>query len=343
MVKKLPAQKLIQYGIAAGSSLTSLSQKDLDQYFQNLQSLGVKWVRWDISWNNIQPAGPSDFRWAETDRVASAARRSGITSLGIITYSPRWAAVNSCSSDSKCEPNNAKAFGRFAGEVALRYKDSISYWEIWNEPNTISFWKPKPNTKNYSDILREAYTEIKRVNPQSFVLSGGMSAIGNEKNGSFSPFTFITSLYALQANLYFDAVALHPYTYPASPNSRTSYHWQEISSIHQLMVKNGDQAKKIWITEYGAPTGGPGTAFNIDQMNGFNNYTDFMTESAQTSLIAQAATYYNQNSAWLGPFFWYSLRDSGTTRDTTENFYGLLRFDWSKKPAFNTFRSIINP
>jgi hypothetical protein len=37
-----------EYGIAAGGNLPFLSQSDLDNYFSQLQSLGTKWVRFDI-------------------------------------------------------------------------------------------------------------------------------------------------------------------------------------------------------------------------------------------------------------------------------------------------------
>lgn len=45
--------------------------------------------------------------------------------------------------------------------------------------------------------------------------------------------------------------------------------------------------------------------------------------------------------ASMGPFFWYSLKDSGINKDTPENFFGLLRNDWSKKPAYDVFRNAI--
>ena len=42
---------------------------------------------------------------------------------------------------------------------------------------------------------------------------------------------------------------------------------------------------------------------------------------------------------WLGPILWYSYQDAGTTPDTHENFFGLVRFDGSKKPAYSVFAS----
>jgi len=184
--------------------------------------------------------------------------------------------------------------------------------------------------------------EIKKANSEAIVLSGGLSASGDELSGRISPVTFMNSLYTSGANQYFDAVALHPYTYPASPNNIAVWNgWQQMSLVRQLMVKQGDGEKKIWVTEYGAPTGGPGVARDINYLN-FNYGPDYMTESAQQEMAQEATTFYNQNVDWVGPFFWYSLQDASENRDTVENFFGLLRYDGSKKPAYDVFRNAIS-
>lgn len=338
-VQDQSVKKVDEYGIAAGGGLVFLSQKDLNQYFESLKSLGVGWVRWDIDWSVVQPNNATNFHWEGTDRVVATAKRHGINSLGIITYTPKWAADKSCIADFGCEPADPKAFGLFAGEVALRYKDSITYWEIWNEPGSAFFSGQKQDAKKYADVLIEAYTEIKKINSQSLIIC---AAVGITENEQDSPYTFIKTLYTLGANQYFDAVALHPYAYPASPNYKASWNsWQQITSIHQVMIDNGDKAKKIWITEFGAPTGGSGMSYNINQFEGFKYGADFMTESAQQDLATEAINFYRQHMDWMGPFFWYSLKDGGTSRDTPENFFGLLRFDGSKKPAYDVFRNAI--
>ena len=153
----------------------------------------------------------------------------------------------------------------------------------------------------------------------------------------------MSTLYASGANQYFDAVALHPYTYPALPSFKAVFnYWQEILTVRKLMIDNGDEAKKIWITEFGAPTGGPGHSYNTNQLNGFEFGVDFMTEGAQLEILTEASEFYHQYAEWTGPFFWYSLKDNSNETDTSENFFGLLRSDGSKKPAYDVFRNIIS-
>lgn len=331
-----------KYGIAAGGGLIYLGQKELNQYFQTLKSLGVKWVRWDVEWGAIQPKNSEEYQWEGADRVAATAEQYGIHSLGILTYTPAWAASSLCVSKQRCEPANPAEFGRFAKEAAARYKDTITYWEIWNEPNYTFFWNPKPDVSTYAAVLEESYTAIKEVKPDAVVLTGGLAATGNESDGSISPIDFIRTLYKLGANRYFDAIALHPYTYPASPNYKAWWNrWQQIIPIRQIMVTNGDQAKKVWITEFGVPTGGPGRSYTANQLNGFEYGVDFMNEGSQLYLMIEAFDFYQKHSDWMGPFFWYSLQDSSDKRDTPENFFGLLRYDGSPKPSFTALKSLM--
>lgn len=331
-----------EYGIAAGGGLVFLRQDELEQYFLTLQSLGVQWIRWDIDWSVVQPKNSKDYEWGAADRVAFTAKRYGINSLGIITYSPKWAISPTCSAKSHCEPANPKEFGYFAGEVALRYKNTITHWEIWNEPNYAFFWGPKPNVEKYAEVLKESYLAIKKANSSAVVLSGGLASAGDKGDGSIPPLTFTRGLYELGANEYFDVVNIHPYTYPASPHHNVWWNrWQEILPMRKLMVDNGDSIKKIWITEFGTPTGGPGRAYAVNQVNNFKYGDDFMYEGAQVSIMKEAVNFYQQNLDWMGPFFWYSLKDASNKRDDAENFFGLLRYDGSKKPAYEVFKKII--
>jgi exo-beta-1,3-glucanase (GH17 family) len=51
------------------------------------------------------------------------------------------------------------------------------------------------------------------------------------------------------------------------------------------MVANGDSAKKIWITELGVPTCGPGNASAVDAQPFTGK--DYMTETAQQTILSQ--------------------------------------------------------
>ena len=67
-------------------------------------------------------------------------------------------------------------------------------------------------------------------------------------------------MYADGAQGSFDGVGYHPYTFPStrrpSSSGRPGPQMSQTSpSLRSLMAAHGDSAKKIWITEFGAPTG----------------------------------------------------------------------------------------
>jgi GH35 family endo-1,4-beta-xylanase len=324
------------FGIAAGGDLIHRSQKELDAYFKELKRLGVSWVRWDIDWEEIQPDNADDYRWEATDRVAITAQKNGIQSLGIIAYAPDWAEDEDCPDDEKCPPADPAVFARFARTVAARYGDFVSAWEIWNEPNHRDYWYPEPDAGDYARILKAAYPEIKAMDPDAVVVSAGLTDMGNEDGVSISPADYVEYMYEAGAKDYFDALALHPYTYPGY-----DYGWPQVSAIWKIMDSSGDAGKKIWITEYGAPTGGSGRAVEIGGSD-FSYGKDFMTEKSQSSMAESIFAFKASNPARIGNIFWYTLCDSSTDKSTTENFFGIIRYDGTKKAVYDTIKELLS-
>jgi polysaccharide biosynthesis protein PslG len=329
------------FGIAAGNDLPSNNQSDLNIYFSQLKTLGISWVRWDFDWGFIQKDGLLSFNWAESDLTVQTAIKYGINTLGVITYTPTWAQLSECKGTFACAPSDPNAFGLFAGQVAARYAPmGVHTWEIWNEPNIPLFWKPAPNVRSYVNILKSAYTNIKKSDASAFILTAGLSPASDNEN-RINPITFIQNTYDLDGGLHFDGISLHPYSYPVVASYPAAWNtWQKISIIRSMMDTHGDSQKPIWFTEYGAPTGGSGTDHSTTQLD-FTFGNDYMTEDAQSVMMQDSLSQYEQISSPVGPFFWYSMKDRGTDRSTPENFFGLMRYDWSKKPAYDVLHNAI--
>lgn len=231
-------------------------------------------------------------------------------------------------------------FALCAGLVYLIVAD----WEILNEPNLVGAFEPQPDAGNYVVLLKEAYATIKSIEPSSTVVTGGLGPAATI-NGNIAPIDFLTEIYQQGGKNYFDAVGDHPYSYPALPmNFETWNAWSQISStmpsLRSVMVANGDASKAIWFTEYGAPTGGPGVLSIIGTGNDFLGAPDHVTEALQAQMLSQAALSV-RNVSWAGPLFWYSYKDIGTTPNTNENFFGLIRYDGSTKPAYTTLKNLL--
>jgi hypothetical protein len=297
---------------------------------------GGSFVRTDFSMNGVQPASSSSFLWGTLDAKVAAATAHGLQVLGILDYSPQWNAHPGCETGSpnQCAPADPKAFAAFAAAAAVHFPQ-IRYWEIWNEPNLRQFWAPTPAPADYVVMLNEAYAAIKAVAPNAVVLSGGLSRAQDVPGREIHPVTFVNAMYENRAK--FDILALHPYTYPFSPNTITTGNgWPDVAAIRAIMIANGDSAKQIWITEFGVPTCGPGKASAVDAQP-FGS-ADYMTEAAQQTILSEVFRAIRSVS-YIGAFFVYEIMDDNSSDSSNrENCFGVFHSDDSPKAAFRALR-----
>ncbi len=313
-------------GYGFSTLLTGLSPADLDKRLNDMKATGVTWVRYDLSWALVQPDSSKSYDWSTYDTITKAATAHGFKVLMIIDFAPTWAQAPGCSSDQICQPASAAAYARFASAAATHYQPyGVEAWEIWNEPNILQRFNPAVSPALYTRMLKDAYVAIKRVDPHATVLAGSLSP-GATNGSDYAPIDFLKQLYANGAAGYFDALSSHPYTTPISPaESKPTDAWGQLQAEHNLMAARGDGAKQIWATEFGAPTSGPPAKSD-----------GFVSEAFQAQMATDAITLF-RTYPWAGLFSWYDYIDAGTTTDTTENFYGLVRTDGSHKPAYDTF------
>ncbi|MEV0976742.1 cellulase family glycosylhydrolase [Streptomyces sp. NPDC049915] len=330
----------LRLGIAYGHRLIGLSDKDLGAALDEAVDVGARWVRADLPWGDVQPSSPDQYRWSRFDRVVAAAGKRHLTLLPILAYTPPWARQPGCTSD-KCRPADPAVFAAFAAAAAARYAPSgIHTWEIWNEPNTGDFWKPRPAPAAYTMLLRATSRALRHEDPSAQVILGGLAA-AHSQGGSLSPADFLAAVSARGGNRLVDAVGYHPYTYPYLASDRPPWGtpWEDISGLESVLSAHGTPGMPVWITEYGAPTDGPGPASD-GRAATIDATTTHVTEQRQAAIAADAV-----RTAAATPrvqaLFWYSDRDLGTDPSSTENFFGLRRADGSAKPALGAFRQAI--
>ncbi len=335
-----------KYGFSLSETLYNLSDAQLNDRLNDIASMGIGWIRFDMSWDIVQPNDATTFHWSETDRIISAISAHNIKILPILLQAPSWARLPGCQGDQKCMPANPTIFADFAEKAAERYaSQGVHAWEIWNEPNTPGFWLPAPSVKDYSDLLKATYTAIKIADPSAVVVTGGLSPAATS-GSDISPADFLAGLYKEGAGDYFDAVGMHPYSYPVSPSTYKIWNaWSQMSltptNLRGIMTANGDSKKAIWMTEFGAPTGGPDTLVTSStyQVNGLSYHVD---EPLQAAMISDAITT-AENYSWAGPLFIYSYKDIGVSQDTHENFFGIIRYDGTPKLSYDSIKNLLVP
>jgi polysaccharide biosynthesis protein PslG len=305
----------IQY--LTGASLSAR----LDQYAE----IGVKVARFQLIWATVQAGGPAAYDWRSVDAVVAGLVVRGIEAIPVIDATPSWARGLDCTATETCAPADANQYATFAAAAAARYsRRGVHSWEIWNEPNNPLFWKPAPSPTAYAALLKAAYARIHAVEPTATVISGGLAPT-ETNSGWIAPLEFLRDMYAAGAQGSFDALGWHPYDYPAI----VGHNWNQMSrtepSARSLMVANGDGGKRIWATEFGAPTctGDP----------------TCVSEQQQSQMLSRAYALWRSYS-WSGPLIIYSYEDRGTDESNREDHFGLVRHDGVAKPALTTFASI---
>ena len=319
--------KSIIYGISDPDLINETAKIQTTQ-LSTMKSLGISSIRVDANWSWVQPNNPTTFHWARLDREVKAIRNAGMSADLIIDGCPPWAALPVAAKDPFPQPASPTEYANWAADVAQRYAvEGVNYFEIWNEPNIQRFWQPKPDPTAYTSDLIAAYGAIKKIDPSAFVISGGLAPATTE-NSNYNPISFLQAMYAHGAKGYFDAVGLHPYSFPASPDtyspgSAWSQMDETIPSVRIIMIQHGDASKEVWITEFGAPTTGP---FSVGQ-------------AGQNTEISQALADVRK-MPWVRSFYIYTWRDVRGIPVIDQGF-GLLGVLGLPKPAYYAVASAL--
>jgi polysaccharide biosynthesis protein PslG len=323
--------------VALESTVTGYASHNLtSSELHEITLAGGTFVRTDFPMRSVQFNSSQSFDWGPLDKKVAAATGQGLRVLGILDYSPQWNAHPDCTvgSPDQCAPADPNAFANYAAAAAAHFPQ-VTHWEIWNEPNLKQFWSPSPSSIDYVTTLNGAYAAIKAVAPDDVVIAGALSRASDVPGVQIAPTTFVNSMYANRAK--FDILSLHPYTYPFSPDTANSGNgWLDVATIRATMVANGDAAKKIWITELGVPTCGPGNASAVDAQPFSGD--DYMTEAAQETILSAVMTKIRSVS-YIGAFFVYEIKDDNSgDRSNRENCFGIFHSDGSPKPVFSTIK-----
>ncbi|KUH99569.1 beta-galactosidase [Mycolicibacterium acapulense] len=291
--------------------------------FDLMAAMGVTWVRVDIDWSAVE-SKRGQFYWWYPDTVAAEAREHGMNVLAVLAASPEWARPSSPGEEwapRHARPEKMSDWADFVRAAAARYSSrGVHTWEIWNEPNTGKFWPPAPDVNEYGTLFWVAAEAIREVDPAATVLIGGLAPKFDVPEPQTAPDAFLEQLYENGAARLANGVAAHPYTFPFLPMSasqRSTGVFRDLPELHAVMASHGDRHKKVWITEYGAPTG-------------TGQYA--VTEEKQTQILLQARKQV-QRWDWAGPLIYYELVDGGTDLSDVEQNFGVLRADLELKPV----------
>jgi hypothetical protein len=293
---------------------------------------GARVVRLPFIWSKIEPLpGVLDLRQQDTEVAAAA--RAGIDVLPFIIDAPTFRALPVPAGYVRL-PSVPADLGAFAAALVWRYGPGGSFWavhpelparpirawQVWNEPNLVHNWYPRPDPAAYAQLLRAAAAALHAADPSAEVIAAGMP---DSDNGV--PFEeYVAGLYAAGAQRSFDAFALHAY----APTAQGTV--DLVRYVRGLLDAHGDGARPLDVTEFGWASAGPVKPQTTTEERQAQNISAVVRAlgAERTQLGLERLVYFSWRDRALAPGM----------KDQWPYYTGLLRTDASAKPALAAFR-----
>lgn len=293
----------------------NLDQDDWRKALGDIQKLGVKWLKLQISWKQLQPNNADEISvdFQRLEIYIEEAYNAGLDTLISVAKAPAWARSNQTEDGP---PDDPQVLATFINLMLTEFGTSVDAVEIWNEPNLSREWQGQPlNGASYmslftpSYIIINGYSERMKTDPQTprsvpvWIITAGLAPTGDSE-GSRNDRTYLQEMYNAGLGQYPDVfVGIHPYGWGNPPDATCCppqgqgrgwdddphfFFLNNVQEFRQIMVNNNHAANKMFATEFGYATwdGFPGDppqpwmAFNDRWAQG--NYTVRAFELAQS-------------------------------------------------------------
>jgi hypothetical protein len=321
------------------SSQTALSPGEYTLMGQG----GAGTLRAIMNWAAIDPTGADDYNWQGFDDTVAESAKNGMTVLPFIFATPAWVSDidNSKCKGKKCSITPVRnaaglaAWNKFVGDAVARYgpdgefwtlnpslpKLPIQDWQIWNEMNSKSFYRPKPSPKGYAKLLSSAADAIRSRDPAAEIVLGGMPSLDGSRKAVPGP-DYLADLYKVRgAKADFDGVAVHPYG-AGLPKVK-----DQVLRFRKEMKRGKDKGSGLWITEIGAGSASSGNPLNVGK-------------KGQAKLVKVVYKYFQKsiNKLNVENVTWFSWRDSSEKICDWCPSSGLYTKDLAPKPSWTAFQ-----
>lgn len=307
------ADPLWDFNAAAGPA------SELPLFLAMLKKSQAGAVRIPVRWQVLEPK-QGEWNFARMDEIMQSIP-ADVQVLGVLMSIPAWAngqdPEKAVGWFDAYPPKDLENWSQAVEKIVDRYKDRVSHWEIWNEQNGIDFYRPRPDAKEYTELLKRAYTAAKKADPRCTVVLGGLQMNGILANpwSDVKVENYLEDLYKAGAKPYFDICNIHPYVLPAEGAAQMMKLTRDTLA---LMNRYGDGAKSLWLTEVGCG------AVNAQE------------RKAQAELLRDTMELAARERR-IGRVFWFTLRDKERELLGPESSMGMFTFAGEAKPALDAF------
>ena len=224
--------------MGTNQQINALRRGTIDDIPHLMSDLGITGNRDGIYWRDIEKE-KNVLIMPEGDeaRIRGQVENGSEVLMFFTDGIPLWNGGNRHAAPNTDE--GIAAFGRYCGFVAQKLGDVIDYYEIWNEWNIDVFNISMEPPEVYVKLLKAAYTEIKKADPDSVVIGIDTAEI---------PLDMIRQMMDLGAYDYMDAYSTHPYDW--SGTFQIDRFVENVTALKELMREYGPE-KPHYITEMG--------------------------------------------------------------------------------------------
>ncbi len=349
-------------------------EADPDKVTRSLDMIaggGFRWIRQGFAWNDIEIIAKGNFTdtrdpqhvvsaWAKYDRIVDEAALRGIQIIARLDSPPVWARIPGDDVERwrKGPPAHNSDFADFVRAVALRYRGKIKYFQLWNEPNLWGEWGGySPNPADYTALLKAGYEAVKGVDPQNVVVSAALAPTAGDELRATNDLLFLEGMYRAGAAPYFDVLSTMLYGLGQSPQERRTdlkrLNFSRPILLHQVMERNGDARKPIWISEYAWISLPPGWQAECDSIDariaageldpgegcGNNIWGASVNEELQAQWTVQGFERARAEWPWMGVMnVWYFREPDPRPREPA-NWFAIVNPDFTPRPTYSALKA----
>ncbi len=345
----MPSRTPVVVPATGGLGIEIAPGSDPDKVIRLVQDLGLGWVKRQVSWSEIEPS-KGEYVWGALDALVEACAAADLQVLFSVIEAPAWTRDGE---PGIGPPKDPQDLGDLMRAMAARYKSRVTAYEIWHNQNFRSFWEGSPlSAEEYVALLESAYSAIKASDPQAVVISGAPMATGvDDGTYAIQDLTYLQTMYDAGLQEYCDAIGAHPGGYANPPDVRYTggdfdprraayddhrvfFFRNTIEDMYQVMVRNDDPDRLMWVTQFGwATVDGMG----VEPSPGFE-YTAEIDEYEQASYIVRAYEWAMEWGHVGGMFLWNLDMAVALGADDPAAKYSVLYEDGLPRPAYEAIR-----
>lgn len=278
-----------------------------------MRDAGITSVRTDAHWAYVERQ-PNQLKIEPSwQRYLKETAQHGLSTQFILGYGNQH---HGDGEKPRSEPVRA-AYNRYVDFVTESLKGQVAYYEIWNEwdvedPRDPAF------TQDYARLIADAAGIIRQRDPAATVLAGAVTSQGIESG-------FALRLLENGLMQSVDGLSLHPYVHCRDWRRNTPEAWIDwMAEVDKELTRAAGRPVPLYLTEMAWPS--HQGACGID-------------ENLQAAYLARAfflaRTLPNIKGMW-----WYDFRNDGTDKTEREHNFGLVRQDFTPKPAYPVLAAI---